>query len=161
MFYRVLLVLALTCFIAANITLNLPSVKRLSGGLPILDMRIWYSDADAYRLFDALGRSGRDLYIALLWTFDLCMPILFGAFLSGTIRRTRLRRMSWLPFVATAFDYAENVAISALLLRYPTRLSTLVLLASTFTLLKWVFYCGSVLAIVGVWIHAISRRTSR
>ena len=156
--FRTLLILALSVFVGANITLNHPRIRQLMGGLPILDMRFWYSEPAVYRLLDVLGHGGRGIYLKLLWSFDLCAPILFGMFLSAASRRTSLRRFSRVPFLATGFDYAENIAITVLLLRYPAHLPSLVLLASVFTLLKWTFSVASILGLVVGLIHRLRQR---
>jgi nucleoside-diphosphate-sugar epimerase len=153
--FRTLSILALVFFIAANLALHQPQIRRLTGGLPILDMRLWYSEASAYKLLDVLGETGRSLYWKLLWSFDLLAPLLFGAFLSSAIRRTAFRRLNQLPFLASAFDYVENIAITFLLLRYPLRLSALVLLASTLTLLKWFLYAASVIVAVAGFVYTL------
>lgn len=148
-----LLVLALSVFIAVNFLsfpLSVPRMAQLSGGRPILDMQLLYSANTAYNLFDALGEAGRHAYLKLLWTIDLMLPMLFGLFLSSAIRRTRFRRLNWLPLLASGFDYAENIAISILLVRYPVHLPALVAISSMFTLVKQAFYgVGVLLAVAG------------
>jgi len=128
-----------------NFPLSVPAMKRLAGGLPILDMRPWYSGHAAYQLFDALGATGRSAYLHLLWSVDLCLPLLFALFLSGAIKRGWFRWLGWVPVLAAASDYAENVAITVLLMQYPTRLPTVALLSSGLTSLKHAGYLTSVL----------------
>jgi len=130
--------------------LSVPRMKHLAGGLPLLDMRPWYSFQDAYQLFGALGAQGRSAYVHLLWSVDLCLPFLFALFLSRAIKRGRFSRLWWMPALGAASDYAENTAITVLLLRYPNRVPALVLLAAALTSLKWVGYLTSLaLAVVG------------
>jgi nucleoside-diphosphate-sugar epimerase len=130
---------------------SVPRMKRLSGGLPLLDMRPWYSASAVARLFDALGAAGRGAYLRLLWSVDLCLPALFALFLSGAIRRGRFRALAWVPFAAAACDYAENIAIAILLLHHPEPLPTIVHLSSALTSLKFAGYLTSLLlAIAGV-----------
>jgi 2-alkyl-3-oxoalkanoate reductase len=128
-----------------NFPLSVPAMERLAGGLPLLDMRLGYSAEAVYRLFAALGGSGRSAYLHLLWTVDLCLPLLFALFLSGAIRRGRFRRLQWMPALAAGADYAENLAITVLLLRYPDRAPALVLLSAALTCLKQVGYFTSLL----------------
>jgi hypothetical protein len=78
------------------------------------------------------------------------LPMLFGLFLSSAIRRTRFRKLNWLPLLASGFDYAENIAISLLLVRYPMHLPALVAVSSILTLVKQAFYAtGVLLAVTG------------
>ena len=121
-------------------------------------MRPWYSSQSAYRLFDALGAPGRSAYLHLLWSVDLCLPLLFALFLSGAIGRGHFRRLKWIPALGAASDYAENLAITFLLLRYPVRAPAIVLLSASLTLLKFMGYLVSVLlAIVGFAIRRPGR----
>jgi hypothetical protein len=154
--------LAIGAFLAENLLsfpLSVPYMTQLSGGAPILDMRPGYTPAAAYELFDALAQAGREAYLTLLWTVDLILPMLFGLFLSAVMRRGRFRAWSWLPLLGAAFDYAENLLITLLLLRYPERLETTVHIASTFTLIKQTLYAsGVILSIAGFLLR---RRNNR
>jgi len=143
-----LLVAALSALLTENLLdfpLSVPRLKLLAGGLPILDMRPYYSTPEVYRLFDALGAAGRTAYLHLLWSIDLCLPALFALFLSAVIQRGRFRRFAWVAMFAAAADYAENIAITILLLRYPHRAPAVALISSALTSLKHAGYLSSVL----------------
>ena len=160
--FRVLFVLALGSLIAENcfdFPLSVPWMRHLAAGAPILDMRLGYSQSAVYQYFDVLGATGRGAYLRLLWTVDLILPLLFGGFLSVAIRRGAFRRLSWLPFLASACDYAENTAITFLLLHYPIHKPATVQFSSMFTLMKHAFYMsGLVLAIVGFAVRRAQAR---
>ena len=151
--FWILSVVTVGALLAENLLdfpLSLPRMRRLAGGLSILDMRPWYSGGAAYQLLDALGAAGRSAYLHLLWSVDLCLPLLFALFLSGAIKRGWFRRLSWIPVVAAASDYAENIAITVLLLHYPDRLLTVVRISSALTSLKHAGYLASLfLAVTG------------
>ena len=143
--------LAIAAFIGENwlrFPLSVPYMKSLAGGAAILDMRPGYTSGAAYQLFDALGQTGRSAYLMLLWTIDLLLPALFGAFLSSVIRRGRFRAAHSLPFLAIACDYGENIAITVLLLSYPVHHPIAVLIAASLTVVKLVLYAGSALIAV-------------
>jgi nucleoside-diphosphate-sugar epimerase len=148
--------LAIAAFIGENwlrFPLSVPYMKNLADGAAILDMRPGYTSGAAYQLFDALGQTGRSAYLMLLWTIDLLMPALFGAFLSSVIRRGRFRAAHSLPFLAVACDYGENIAITVLLLSYPVQHPTAVLIAASLTVLKLALYAGSALiAVAGLLV---------
>ena len=124
---------------------SVPRMRRLAAGLPILDARLWYSSQSVTHLFDTLGENGRRAYLQLLWSVDLCLPLLFALFLAGAIQRGWFRRLAWLPPLAAASDYAENIAITVLLVRYPHQAPAMVLLSSALTTLKWAGYISSLL----------------
>jgi NAD dependent epimerase/dehydratase family enzyme len=149
--------LAIAAFIGENwlrFPLSVPYMKSLAGGAAILDMRPGYTTGATYQLFDALGQTGRGAYLMLLWTIDLLMPALFGAFLSSVIRRGSFRGAHSLPFFAVACDYGENIAITALLLSYPMHHPVAVLIAASLTVVKLALYAGSVLfAVAGLLLR--------
>jgi hypothetical protein len=163
--YWTLFVLAVGALIVENFSrfpLSVPWMKSLAAGATILDMRPGYSESAAYALFDALGETGRRAYLLLLWTVDLILPTLFGLFLSVAIRRGAFRRLRWIPFVASACDYGENIAITVLLLHYPAHLPALVRFSSVLTLTKHGFYAtGMVLAIGGYVRSRILARSAQ
>jgi 2-alkyl-3-oxoalkanoate reductase len=146
-------ILALGAFLAENFLsypLSVPYMTHLAGGAPILDMRPGYTSAAAYDLFKALGDTGRQAYLTLLWTVDLVLPTLFGLFLSALMRRGRFRAWSVLPLFGAASDYIENILITFLLLRYPERMDMTVHAASLFTIIKQALYgSGVILSITG------------
>jgi nucleoside-diphosphate-sugar epimerase len=160
--FWVLLVLAVGALIVENgfnFPLSVPWMTHLTEGAPILDMRPGYSEADAYKLLDVLGETGRAAYLKLLWTVDLILPLLFGLFLSAAIQRGAFRRLKWAPFVATALDYAENIAITFLLLGYPLHHPGVVGASSALTLMKFAAYLTAILlAIAGGIVRRPSRR---
>jgi len=135
-------------------------MKQMAGGLSILDLRPGYSGEDVYRLFDALGEIGRSAYLHQLWTFDLFLPLLFALFLSAAIERGELRRLRWIPALAAVSDYAENVAITTLLLTYPSRVIVLVWLSATFTLLKHGWYLTSIVVAIASNFMRYRKRNS-
>ena len=145
--FPILSILAVGALLAENLVdfpLGVQAMRRLAGGLSLLDMRPWYDPQAVSQLFTALGGNGRSAYLHLLWTVDLILPFLFAAFLREAIRGGRFARLSFVPVAAAVCDYAENVAITVLLLQYP-RTSALVFLGATFTLLKWIGYVSSIL----------------
>lgn len=150
--FQALFVLALGSLIVENcfdFPLSAPWMRHLAAGAPIFDMRLGYKESAVYQYFDALGATGRGAYLRLLWTVDLILPLIFGLFLSAAIRRGAFRRLSWLPFLASACDYAENAAITFLLLHYPAHEPATVQFSSMFTLMKHVLYASGLLLAIG------------
>ena len=140
---------------------SVPSLLKASGGLPILDMRPWYTAADAYQLFDALGSAGRADNRLLYLAVDIIIPLLYSLFLWSAISRGALYHFRGLAFLGGAFDYLENIVILILLSRYLEHLDKLVTLAACFTLLKFLF-CGLaiVLAVTGFLIKVFRQSTA-
>jgi NAD dependent epimerase/dehydratase family enzyme len=142
-----------------NFRLSVPYMSALSGGLPLLDMRIWYSSDEAYRLFEAFGAAGRDAYQHLFLTVDILIPFMVSLFLWSAMSQGALRRFRALALAGGAFDYLENGVILVLLANYPQRLDQLVTLAALFTLLKQSFYAlGLGLSITGLILSWFAKR---
>ena len=150
--FAVLVALAIGAFLAENLLrfpLSVPYMRHLGAGAPLLDMRPGHTPSDAYHFFGVLGRTGRGAYLRFLWTIDLLLSALFGLFLSSAIRRGAFRAGQSIPLVAAACDYAENITITILLLRYPMHEPAFAQLASIFTVTKLVLYASGLLLAVG------------
>jgi hypothetical protein len=156
----VLSALTIGAFLGENLLyfpLSVPYMKDLAAGAPLLDMRPGYTPETAYHLFDVLGQTGRGAYLKLLWTIDLLLPVLFGVFLSSAIRRGAFRAWQSVPLLAAACDYAENITITILLLRYPVHEPAFAQLASIFTVTKLVLYASGLLLAVGGFLVRVRK----
>jgi hypothetical protein len=161
--FAVLFALAIGVFLAENLLyfpLSVPYMRDLAAGAPLLDMRPGYTTDAAYHLFDVLGQTGRGTYLKLLWTIDLLLPALFGLFLSSAIRRGAFRAWQSIPLLAAACDYAENITITILLLRYPIHEPAFAQLASIFTVTKLVLYASGLLLAVGGFLVRVMKTAS-
>ncbi len=161
--FVVLTVLTISAFLAENFLyfpLSVPYMKDLAAGAPLLDMRPGYTPDVAYQFFDVLGQKGRGDYLKLLWTIDLLLPGLFALFLSSAIRRGAFSVWRFVPLVAAACDYAENVTITILLLRYPLHEAGFARSASLFTIAKLVLYAAGLLLAVGGFLVRIRKTNS-
>jgi nucleoside-diphosphate-sugar epimerase len=158
-----LVVLCLVAMVSVNVVdfqASAAQLMRLSGGLPLLDMRFHYNERDIFQLFNVLGPAGRAIFLHFYWTLDLVMPALFGFTLWIGIRKTSLRKWRWLALASAGFDYAENISVTILLLNYPMHISMLASVASAFTSCKWIFYAAAVMtALIGVAIGLSTNRT--
>jgi hypothetical protein len=132
-------------------------MKDLAAGAPLLDMRPGYSPDAAYHLFEVLGQTGRAMYLRLLWTVDLLLPGLFSLFLSSVIRRGAFHAWHVIPLIAAACDYAENITITILLLRYPMDEPAFAQLASVFTVTKLVLYASGLLLAIGGFLFGVMK----
>lgn len=109
-------------------------------------------------LLAALRAAGRSAHVSPLWAVDLVLPALFGLFLSAAIRRGALRKLRWTPFLASACDYAERLAITLLSLHYPVHEPELVRLSSILTVMKHALYATGVLLAIGGFVMQLRRQ---
>src|SRR5262245_3286502 len=104
--FWVLLIITLDIIAVVNLadfSLSAPGILKASGGLPLLDTRIWYTPADAYQLFDALGPIGRANNHIFYLTFDIVIPLSYSLFLWSAISRGALYRFRPIAFIGGGF----------------------------------------------------------
>ncbi len=139
--------------------LSIPYMSKLSGGLPILDMRPWYTPEDAYHLLDVMGTSGRNAYWQLFFTVDILIPLLAILFLWSALSRGAFRKFRSFALVGGIADYLENIVIMILLANYPDHLNGLVTIAACFTLVKHLSYISGLgLAVLGYVLKVFSQK---
>jgi hypothetical protein len=147
---------------------TIPQLKEIAGGMKIPDMMpAGYDPTYLFTLFIALGEKGRNLYLFKQIPFDMIYPFLYGysftllfAYMFKLLftRENFVRYLCLMPFVATLFDYAENITIAKLLYTFPDFAMSSALMASTFTVLKSSFTILTfVLVVAGVVSIVIKR----
>src|SRR4051812_15923245 len=157
------LVVATLCIVGmvnlADFSLSAPGLLKASGGLSMLDMRLWYTPADVYRLFDALGSWGRANNRLFYLTIDIIIPLSYSLLLWSAISHGAFYRFRAFGLFGGVFDYLENATILILLASYPIHRDSLVIAAACFTMLKFVFcILGFGFAVVGYLMKILRRR---
>jgi len=123
------------------------SAKSTALGLEVSpDTMLFYTASRLYNIAQSFGIEGRRFYIHQRFTFDLLWPIAYGAFLFVTstyfiIKLNLSKRFYtylWLPIIAVAFDYLENMMTALVMYRYPNKTYVIDMLAGVMTLFKWV-----------------------
>jgi hypothetical protein len=132
------------------------------------DTSFFYTADDLYRMAEAYGSDGRASYIRSRFTFDLVWPLAYTAFLvtalSWLFRRARPGNPLWqranlVPVGAMLFDLLENLSASIVMARYPDPAPLAALLASPFTMVKWVLVAASfALLPIGLAAWLVQRR---
>ena len=139
------------------------------------DLSFFYTPADLYRMAEAYGPAGRQVYVQARFTFDLAWPAVYTVFLAVAIswvfgkafpEGSRWRLANLVPFFGALCDYLENLATSFVMLRYPERTPGVDILAPAFTVVKWALVGGSFVVllagvVVGVWRWSRSARARR
>lgn len=126
-------------FFASSAPFAIPVVEAVCGAPP-LDVRSGASAADVHAFLAGCGPDGRAAYAALQLA-DLVYPLLFALFLASSLAmvlrrlapaRPGLLALAALPFVASGFDYLENLCAWLALSAYPSPAPTdaLLVLAS-------------------------------
>ncbi|WFP74465.1 hypothetical protein [Mesorhizobium sp. WSM4906] len=147
--------------------------RRLSGGLPSLDMRITgFTPDEGMAWLTALGRRGGEIIIVWHYlTFDLLFPALLSLTLLSLIlafgRRlsnframpAQLQALSALALVLpyTLADYAQNLVVARLLSDFQLANPDSLAFASSLTVTKFALLAIPV-AVVAVFALAVQRR---
>lgn len=142
------------------------SVPETGVGTP--DLSFYYPAQELYRMAEALGQAGRDVYIQARFTFDLVWPLVYTFLLGTTIswvyQRVLAAESPWrlinlLPVFGMCGDYLENISTSIVMWRYPQTTIVLDWLAGIFTALKWLLIAGSfVVLLVGIVLLVLQAR---
>ena len=127
-------------------------------GTKIFDLQAFgYSVSEAKSIVNNLNDQTTDLYLfPQLTLLDLLYPFLLALFLSSLLFRlikiTRAKSKIALifliiPFLAMIFDYSENICIILMITKSIETSETIVVLSSTFTIIKGVLTSVSWIAI--------------
>ena len=144
---EVLLLFILTNFIyVLMLTFTIPKVMSDAQGLKLLDMMPGgYSAETVNTLFNTLGEKGRNAYLFMQLPLDMIYPFLFAisssvllAYFLNKLEKleVRLFYLCFIPLLAGAFDYCENIGIITMLNNYPENSDFLSKATSVFTVLK-------------------------
>ena len=145
-----------------------PTIEEHSGGVPILDMRLSYTQEEVYQLFSALGTAGRQAYRTLHLVPDILFPISYALLFAFTgawfmVRLLPLEHpLQWLiltPLISGLADILENLSLVVCGLVYPNRIDWLAQAASMLTRIKFgLMPIGLVFLIVIVVMWFVQKR---
>jgi hypothetical protein len=143
---------------------------RAPGGNGPLDLQFGYTPEKAFAMIESYGEA-RSFYILFELTGDVIYPVVytltFSLFITYLFQRafapdSPLQKLHWAPFVAFVFDLLENIGLVILLGAYPQQLTGVVLIASLFTIIKWLAAMGSIaLALMGLGALLIKKIRAR
>lgn len=140
-----------------------PSLRSLSGGVGLLDLRLSYDARAAYEALTAYGDAGRHCYLqflqwdaAFLISYGVGFALLFarlqrGAGLSSAARQC----LPWLPLLLATTDAIEDGLLWQLLTRWPQQLPGLARMAGWATLSKHVL---TLLCLLAFAVIIVARR---
>lgn len=122
---------------------TIPNVEEQADDMKIFDLKPFgYSPEYAVNLLQQLGEQGRDEYLTYQIPLDLFYPGLMGIagalFIALFTKKVnpRMNVLMYLPLLAAFFDYLENGMVSILLLSFPHISDDIIIIASSFTILK-------------------------
>jgi uncharacterized membrane protein YoaT (DUF817 family) len=159
----------------AFMLVGFPAWQAINGmpeDVTVMDLRLSYTPDELYAALSALGEAGRAAYVRNILILDLAWPLVYGTFLTllplyafadKPPRRRRL--LAGIAVVGVILDYAENMSVLTLVLRFPDRVDALARVASGFTTAKWVFVSAAMVVAVAAAValvrRSLSARTAR
>ncbi|MBF9234042.1 hypothetical protein [Microvirga alba] len=176
------IVLAALVVYAVMLTVTLPHLASLAGGVPVFDLRpTGYTLAEAKTVLMALGDEGRRYYLDVQQPLDTAFPILnaaaaavglTAAFSGGRWRLFQLGKGAHALLLAAiclpvaVFDLLENAMVRRLLTMDPRTISAeAVAMASGFTLAKsvavTVAYCLVLVALMVLMSDRLRAKKAR
>ena len=125
---------------------SIPQVVMSAPQIKLLDVSpSGYTTEYAISLLNAIGPTGRDLYLSLQLPLDFIYPGLFilsySLMLAWLLKKnyhleSKVYFALYIPILAGLFDYTENIFIILMLLTWPNLNSNLVTVASSATIAK-------------------------
>lgn len=150
---------------------SIPAVMAFAAGLPLFDMSPFgYSFDHANQLLSQLGAEGRNLYLSLQLPADFIYPGLFAIsyalifvwLLKKLVQpSSKLFYAAFIPVLAGLFDYLENIFIIKMINSFPNLDSSMVTIASTFTLLKSQLTTVYFIAVLVILIALLRKRFTK
>jgi hypothetical protein len=143
--------------IALSVYVNVVFLSQVWNNTGPLDLQFFYTPEQAYSRLDAYGAEGRIHYRNILLTADIVWPMLYtlllGCSISWVFKRSiaegsKVHQLNVVPFGALLFDLLENACIVTMLSIFPSRPAVLAWMATTCTMVKWLFVGASVLLLL-------------
>jgi len=140
---------------------TIPKVESFAPGIALFDLSpAGYSYQHAASLLEALGETGRSVYLYQQLPADFIYPGLFA--ISYSLLLIWLFAKSFKPesrvfYLAIVPDYLENVCIVLMIKSFPDLSQKLVAVASNFSMLKSIFTTGFfLLLLIGFVAYVVS-----
>ncbi|MEW6981717.1 hypothetical protein AAD001_03575 [Colwelliaceae bacterium 6471] len=149
---KVLIILTIVYFIFPLYLL--PMI--LPEGRP-LDLHLYYSADEAFKLIASYGEENRKAYIVGSATIDILYPLCYSTFLGLVLTffitriygsHDKINYLRVFPYTILVADIFENLSIISLLSQYPFENRTLAFVASLLTSTKWFLFAIVVLMLL-------------
>lgn len=163
---RNLLLLFLLFLLTTSVIFPLMSslIEDPGGELEKIDTKLNYTSAELYKIIDAYGAQGRQVYALSHLTADVLFPLVyaffFGLLTAYIFQRafpidSWVQRLNLVPFMLLIFDLLENLGVVILLLAFPTQMEGLARFTGILTSVKWII-AGITVALpvggTGAWL---------
>ena len=145
---------------------SLHALQTVSGKPDILPlgMRPGFTPEIAWQTLEALGASGRNVYLYSELYMDSCYALVYGIFFSFLIvflfklaggRLSRMTVVAWFPIAGTIADWIENIGIVKMITMYPEQSNMWARITSVAGQAKWFFSgVGLLYIMVGLAVWA-------
>jgi hypothetical protein len=127
-------------------------IRTYDSTFRLFDMRFHYSSKEVFRVFEVLGREGRQAYqrfLILDFIFIICFLTIMLMVTNLAFDEQSIKRcLSVICVLRAVFDIMENILLFILLYRYPVFHSNLVRVCAWFTTMKFIMLYTWILSLV-------------
>jgi hypothetical protein len=141
-------------WVISNSSFGQPTLLQYGNKTGMLDFKFYYTQSEASSALLSLGQEGANIYRRILlvdFIFIICIAYVLGEFMRMLIKWLKLpdkyNRLSWLAYIRSGFDAAENILILIVLALLPAG-QWLLGITGVVTLLKFVSMAAYLLAIL-------------
>lgn len=144
---------------------SIPEVMNYANGMKLFDVSpTGYSINYASNLLEKLGSTGRNFYCNVQLPLDLLYPGLcamsYGIIIIALLKKIKkwkktTSKLSLIPFIASFFDYGENIGIYTMIKTFPNLSSKAVHFSCICTILKSLlttFYFVLIIGLLLYWV---------
>lgn len=159
------LLFAVAALVILMVPMQATCAKLQQDGLTMMDFMIGYDADDVYFILNAIGQNGRSTYLILIG-LDLCLGLIYTAvlflaiamLLKKNLAPDKWDRLLFLPVIAMAFDYIENLFTFINIQTFPTINAAVTFTECCGTILKYTFLILSVIAVVILLIRSLLKK---
>ena len=158
-------------FYAFMMFITIPKISEYSEGMKIFDLiPTGYSVGYAEKLLEALGETGRNIYLFQQIPLDMFYPLFFAITYSLLLyylfkkifkQNSRIFILSIVPVLAGLFDYLENIGIISMLLKYPEFSPNIAKITNIFSLFKSFFTTMFFVLLIGSVIIILIKKVKK
>ncbi len=163
--WKTILFFGVICLVINSIVF--PYLGAEMKGQGPIDLTLYYTSDEVYRMVKSYGEEGRDLYAIGELTADTIYPISYGLFFSlsisfflqkATTPNQKIRLLNLIPLFTALLDFGENACIVSMLKLFPQKIDILNNVSAVFTFSKWLFVVLSVAALLYAVVYRIATK---
>lgn len=157
-------------FLIRVLPVQAQQAEQYSADIGSPDTLFYYTPQTLYDIAAAYEDSGRRLYVQARYRFDIVWPLVYALFLISAISHLSQmlfppaalwHRLTLVPFCGLLMDFAENLLVTLVMVRFPATTPIADVASGITTTLKWILVNGSFLILLGLMLLWLIRLLQR